>query len=143
MPFTDLAVSSAPTPAHPSHCNDCRDLDLCRDVELQQHQWRCQACQQPYDQPAIEARLIDMLQGRIKEFVLQDLRCVKCANISEAHLHGQCEVCGGALTNTIAPRDFRKRLTVFRNCGRYHGFQLVQELAGTMLADGRLPGVGQ
>jgi sensor domain CHASE-containing protein len=35
----------------------------------------------------IEGRLVGALQGRIKEYVLQDLTCVKCKQVG--HLAGQ------------------------------------------------------
>lgn len=64
-----------------SHCNDCRELDLCRDPALQKGSWACPCCQAEYDAAAIEARLVAALQGRIKEFVLQDLSCTQCKQV--------------------------------------------------------------
>ncbi|GBF92637.1 hypothetical protein Rsub_05251 [Raphidocelis subcapitata] len=116
------------------YCNDCRDLDLCRDPELQAGQrWACAACAQPYDMPAIEARLVKLLGARVREYVLQDLQCVKCKQVATEHLCGSCKQCGGSLTNTIRPDVARKRLVVFRNLAAYHKFDLLQQLADDAL----------
>ena len=64
-----------------SYCNDCRDLDLCRDDELARHSWNCRVCGQPYSQPALEQRLVLALQHRVKEYQLQDLQCVRCKQV--------------------------------------------------------------
>lgn len=64
-----------------SHCNDCRELDLCRDEALQQGSWDCPNCGAGYDKAAVESRLVAALQARLKEFVLQDLHCTKCKQV--------------------------------------------------------------
>ena len=52
-----------------SYCNNCKDLDLCRDDELLAlnkkggtDKWACDVCSQPYHLPAIESRLVAALQ---------------------------------------------------------------------------------
>jgi len=116
------------------YCNDCRDLDLCRDPELQGSRWTCAACSQPYDMSSIEGRLVKLLGARIKEYILQDLQCHKCKQIATEHLAGGCKQCGGSLTNTIRPDMARKRLVVFSNMAAYHRFELLQQLADAALA---------
>lgn len=64
-----------------SHCNDCRELDLCRDASLQHSNWDCPVCSTPYDRCGIESRLVAALQARLKEFALQDLTCTKCKQV--------------------------------------------------------------
>lgn len=66
-----------------SNCNDCRELDLCRDPALQQGSWACPCCGAEYDAGAIEARLVAALQGRVKEYVLQDLNCTQCKQVCD------------------------------------------------------------
>lgn len=64
------------------YCNDCRDLDLCRDPELQAGgRWACRACGQGYDMAALEARLVGLLGARVREYALQDLQCLKCKQV--------------------------------------------------------------
>jgi hypothetical protein len=101
-PVTAARPLNTPTPAPPrprarSYCNDCRDLDLCRDPELQAGQrWQCAACAQPYDMAAIEARLVKLLGARIKEYVLQDLQCHKCKQVRRMGAHaGRMRAHGG------------------------------------------------
>ena len=64
-----------------SFCNDCRDLDLCRDDELARHHWNCRVCEQPYNQASLEQRLVLALQHRVREYQLQDLQCVRCKQV--------------------------------------------------------------
>lgn len=64
-----------------SHCNDCRELDLCRDESLQKGNWDCPNCGAAYDKAPIEARLVAALQARLKEYTLQDLSCTKCKQV--------------------------------------------------------------
>lgn len=82
-PTSPTWPSLQPTaPQPPSYCNDCRDLDICRDPELQAGQrWACATCAQPYDMAAIEARLVKLLGARVREYALQDLQCVKCKQV--------------------------------------------------------------
>jgi DNA polymerase epsilon subunit 1 len=69
-----------------SHCHDCQDLDLCRDPSLASGAWLCSNCQQPYDKAGVEARLVSLVQARIKEFALQDVVCGRCKTVSGSSL---------------------------------------------------------
>lgn len=122
-------------PCYPSFCNDCRDLDLCRDDDLARHDWRCRVCAQPYPLPGIERRLVSALQARVRAYALQDLRCVRCKQVAAGHLRRACGLCGGDLAPTMPPAWFRKQLTVFRNVAAYHGFELLQQTAAWLLMD--------
>jgi hypothetical protein len=58
--------------------------------------------------------------------------------VAETHLHKHCDACGGTLRGTVDPAALTQRLTVYRNCGKYYGFALLEELAETVLSDGRV-----
>ncbi len=79
--------------------------------------------------PQIEQRLVSSLQQHVREFLLQDLACVRCRAVAAGHLRGACGVCGGDLRLTLTPAVFRKRLTVFQGVARHHGFALLLEHA--------------
>jgi hypothetical protein len=66
-----------------SYCNDRRDLDLCRDAALLEHDWRCviPQCGQPYDRSWIENTLLQIVRQRERLFHLQDLVCSKCCQV--------------------------------------------------------------
>lgn len=70
-----------------SYCNDCRDLDLCRDAALLEHDWRCvvPSCGQPYDRAWIENALLQIVRQRERLYHLQDLVCVKCRQVIPLH----------------------------------------------------------
>lgn len=65
-------------------CNDCRDLDLCRDPLLLKRQWVCAVphCHRPYDKYWIETALLQALRQRLQAYQLQDLLCTKCGQVS-------------------------------------------------------------
>ena len=87
-------------------CNNCRDLDLCRDpfithdessnrsethspiphspflIPHSRMQWLCSYCHAPYNRDLIESSLIKAVQRRSDSFCLQDLACVKCHGVS-------------------------------------------------------------
>lgn len=112
-----------------SYCNDCRDLDLCRDAALLEHDWRCvvPSCGQPYDRAWIENALLQIVRQRERLYHLQDLVCVKCRQVKSSHLADQCQ-CAGAFKNTTSPAVFEKELQVFLNIAKYHGFELLEEV---------------
>ncbi|CAN8013629.1 unnamed protein product [Ixodes persulcatus] len=64
-------------------CNNCRDLDLCKDPYqgLDSHgipRWHCSMCESPYEMAEIEALLQENLQQLCMAQVLQDMQCTKC-----------------------------------------------------------------
>ncbi|KAF5838378.1 hypothetical protein DUNSADRAFT_2987 [Dunaliella salina] len=141
-----------------SYCNDCRDLDLCRDEQLVQHSkqqdpttsaagtrraegdeaWCCRQCRQSYDMEAIEQRLVVALNQHVRTYELQDLACVRCRAVTSSHLRGACGACGGDLRCTVPSNVRRTQLTVFRNVAAFHGFPLLHEMAEWLLQDGQM-----
>lgn len=137
--FKEPCISFVLRDAICSFCNDCRDLDLCRDADLMEHQWKCRACSQPYDLDVIEARLVHQLHLKVRDYQLQDLVCMKCRQVASGHLNHLCSLCNGQLRNSIRPDTFQKQVVVFRNLARYHAFTLLQQLADCLLHDGEAP----
>jgi hypothetical protein len=117
-----------------SYCNDRRDLDLCRDAALLEHDWRCviPQCGQPYDRSWIENTLLQIVRQRERLFHLQDLVCSKCCQVKASHLAEQCS-CAGAFKCTDNATDFLERMRVFHNIAIYHGFNLLQEVVSWVL----------
>ncbi|CAL8464190.1 g3725 [Coccomyxa elongata] len=116
-----------------SYCNDCTDLDLCRDPALQEHQWSCRKCGCAYELATIEAQLLRSVRLRARAYQLQDLRCLKCRQVLQGHLRRNCDQCGGTLRTTEPAAAFTDALTVFRNVATYHGFQLLQDATEWLL----------
>ncbi|GBG71097.1 hypothetical protein CBR_g8396 [Chara braunii] len=117
-----------------SYCNDCRDLDLCRDTALLAREWRCAVpqCGQPYDRDWIENALLQVVRQRARLYQLQDLKCQRCRQVKADRLAEQCK-CAGPFCCTESPLEFRQRLRVFLNIARYHGFILLQEAVEWLL----------
>ncbi|KAG1663133.1 hypothetical protein FOA52_000655 [Chlamydomonas sp. UWO 241] len=106
-----------------SFCNDCRDLDLCRDDELARHSWNCRVCGHAHEQAAIEGRLVTALRAAVREYELQDLVCSRCKQVVAGHLRAGCGLCSGELRLSLPADMFRKRLVVFHNIAVFHGFE--------------------
>ncbi|CAM6102738.1 unnamed protein product [Calypogeia fissa] len=123
-----------------SYCNDCRDLDLCRDVALLEHDWRCvmPQCGQPYDREWVENALLQLVRRRERLFQLQDLICKKCSQVKSSHLAEQC-TCAGAFKCRESPTVFRSRMQVFHNIAVYHKFELLRECVSWILEMSRVP----
>ena len=78
-----------------SYCNDCRDLDICRDAALLERDWRCSVpqCGQPYNKEWIENALIQVVRQRELLYHLQDLVCSKCRQVSMSLIVRMKTVC--------------------------------------------------
>lgn len=49
---------------------------------MQVHRWNCGACAAAYDLGSIESALIAVVQQQERAYQLQDLKCLKCRNVS-------------------------------------------------------------
>ncbi|KAL3628020.1 DNA polymerase epsilon catalytic subunit A [Castilleja foliolosa] len=118
-----------------SYCNDCRDLDLCRDRTLiAQQQWRCAVsqCGQPYDREAMENALLQIARQRERLYHTQDLVCLKCFQIKAAHLAEHC-CCAGSFACKEDSSEFRSKMQVLLNVAVNQKFQLLQECVSWIL----------
>lgn len=117
-----------------SYCNDCRDLDLCRDRALLAQEWRCGVpqCGQPYDREAMENALLQIVRQRERLYHLQDLVCLKCNQVKAAHLSDHC-ACGGSFRCKEDTSEFRNKMQVFLNIAIHQKFQLLQECTSWIL----------
>ncbi|KAH7671411.1 DNA polymerase epsilon subunit 1 protein [Dioscorea alata] len=118
-----------------SYCNDCRDLDLCRDSVLMEHEWRCAVpqCGQPYNREQMENALLQIVRQRERLFHLQDVVCLRCRQIKAAHLAEQC-VCGGTFRGKEDSSEFQNKMHVFLNIARRQKFQLLQDCTSWILS---------
>ncbi|KAG8371187.1 hypothetical protein BUALT_Bualt13G0060900 [Buddleja alternifolia] len=117
-----------------SYCNDCRDLDLCRDRALMSQEWRCGVtqCGQPYDREMMENALIQIIRQRERLYHLQDLVCLKCNQIKAAHLAQHC-ACAGSFSCKEDSSEFRTKMQIFFNVAVDQKFQLLQECVSWIL----------
>jgi len=109
-----------------SYCNQCRDLDLCRDPDLVVHHWRCNICDQPYDLGVIEAMLVEFVIQRSVAYQVQDLKCAACGKVKVTNMAKYCP-CSGQYINTTSQREFDRLMRTFSNIGVYHQFNWLLE----------------
>ena len=110
-------------------CQNCQDLDLCRDPSIQRRDWRCGSCSAERDVAALEARLANALRVLGEGYQLQDLKCSKCATVATNHLQRQCDMCGGHLRASKAAAATAQRVAVFHSVAQYQGMEVLEELA--------------
>ncbi|KAA8544223.1 hypothetical protein F0562_022235 [Nyssa sinensis] len=117
-----------------SYCNDCRDIDLCRDRALLAQEWRCAVpqCGQPYDREVMENSLLQIVRQRERLYHLQDLVCLKCNQIKAAHLAEHC-ACAGSFRCKEDVSEFCNKMQVFLNIALHQKFQLLQECTSWIL----------
>lgn len=117
-----------------SYCNDCRDLDLCRDSALLSQEWRCAVpqCGQPYDREVMENALLQIVRQRERLYQLQDLVCLRCKQVKAAHIAEQC-ACAGSYRCREDVSEFRSKMQIFLNIAVHQKFQLLQECTSWIL----------
>lgn len=135
-----------------ANCNECRDLDLCRDPDLlasstgepssrasdnaskvhtTRPTWKC-SCGTPYDMNVIESRLVEHVERSIVAFQLQDLRCVKCDQIKVGNLGAHCE-CSGTYTCQKQERRIKRDLTILHNVAKFYWFDWLEHVVSHAL----------
>ncbi|KAE8270465.1 hypothetical protein A4X09_0g1860 [Tilletia walkeri] len=108
-------------------CNDDRSMDLCRDADLLNGntEWRCSKCDFPYDRAAIETRLIDVLNGYLSSFALQDLRCMRCGMIRADNMGERCS-CSGGWGLVTTRREAVHKIRALGTIATWHGFETLK-----------------
>nr|XP_043613660.1 DNA polymerase epsilon catalytic subunit A-like [Erigeron canadensis] len=117
-----------------SYCNDCRELDLCRDRGLLTQEWRCSVphCGQPYNREVMENSLLQIVRQRERLYHLQDLVCLKCKQIKAAHLAEHC-ACAGSFILKEDLTSFRNKMEVFLNIATHQKFELLKDCVSWIL----------
>ncbi|KAK3041245.1 hypothetical protein RJ639_001528, partial [Escallonia herrerae] len=121
-----------------SYCNDCRDLDLCRDRALLAQEWHCAMpqCGQPYDREVMENAFLQIVRQRERLYHLQDLVCLKCNQVKAAHLAEHC-ACAGSFRCKEDASEFRNKMQVFFHMAKKQGFQLLLECTAWILSENK------
>lgn len=115
-----------------SFCNFNKDLDLCRDPDLLNHNWSCSSCSQPYNRAQIESTLVEIAQTRTTRYQLQDLRCSKCNLIKPDNLSAVC-ACAGNYVCTESAEELQQALRTLHQIADYHDFNWLLEVCEWLL----------
>lgn len=114
-------------------CTMARDLDLCRDEDLQQGVgdaaagWRCAFCGSGYDRVAIEERLVATVQAWAVEWATQDLKCARCGALRVNDLMDHC-TCSGEWTELVSRADVVGKMAVMRRVARSYGLRMLADV---------------
>lgn len=110
-------------------CQDCQDIDLCRDPRVQSGDWCCAGCGAARDVAAIEARLASSLRELVNRYLVQDLKCGKCGTATTQHLKKQCDICGGHVRASRPAASAVQAVAVYRSVATFQGMETLSALA--------------
>jgi len=109
-------------------CQDCQDIDLCRDPSLQEGDVRCQLCGMQRDIEVLEMKLMSILQNTVDAYLLQDVKCKKCGATGAQHVQRQCDICGGHMDTTTTPEDALNTVRVIKRVSEIQNMHTVESL---------------
>lgn len=114
-------------------CTVARDLDLCRDEDLQRGGadgggWRCGFCGGALDRVAVEERLVAAVQALAVEWATQDLACARCGALRVNDLMEHC-TCSGEWRGLVSRADVEARVAVMRRVARFYGLRMLASVA--------------
>lgn len=126
------------------YCNQMRDFDFCRDVDLLpqpgkdggvakvSHRWACASCDTEYDRRAIERSMIDVVRRMELSFQVQDLKCTKCKRIKVDNLNLHCQ-CSGNVHWTVGKAEARRKLRTIVNVAVVHNLAMLKAYTSQVL----------
>lgn len=121
-----------------AQCLACRDLDLCRDPNIEPGSseapatFHCASCGTPYDRDSLEQRLVEIAEKSSMAYQLQDLACSKCHQVKGDYMSEYCP-CSGRFVNQESPAAFRERMLPFRNIARAYEFEWLGDTMSTIM----------
>jgi len=116
-------------------CNYCRDLDLCKDSNQGEvagtQVWLCPnaSCQAPYDTQEIESMLLDCVQRKVMTYILQDLSCTRCGEVTQYNLADRCrnKFCAGDFKTTVDLFKIGQLLKTFFGVANHYNMPLLKQ----------------
>ena len=115
-----------------ANCVYTRDIDFCRDPMLSHGVWKCFLCNADFNKLDFENKVVIMLKNKIKDFQIQDLKCIKC-NMNKGGLLTRYCACSGKFAPTRDIHTFRHYLNTIYEVARFHEFRYLQELVEPVL----------
>ena len=128
-PCASLVVQDVICP----ECQNCQDIDICRDPTLQDGNLQCHLCGAERDANFLETRLIEMLHSIVEGFLVQDVKCQKCGSTGNEHLRRQCDVCGGQMQSTTSRQTVQDTIHVIERVADIQAMKTLQELAQQLI----------
>lgn len=113
-------------------CNNCRDIDLARDINVGDCVWLCPTCKTPYDNVEIESSLLEILSRQILTYNLQDLRCQKCRMIKRENLPKHCN-CAGEFSCLMDKSDLINLIEIFKDISLKFKMYVLNETTENLL----------
>ncbi|XP_039283003.1 DNA polymerase epsilon catalytic subunit 1 [Nilaparvata lugens] len=117
-------------------CNDCRDIDLNRDLHKSviedKVMWLCPSCESPYDNTELESLLLDIVQRKLMAYIMQDFQCKKCHQVKDNYMKDSCS-CAGEFHTVVQSDKIFKHLKTFRNIAHNSQMDVLEEAINWIL----------
>lgn len=123
--FKDPCVSLVISQVRCDYCNHVREIDCCRDLEIDV--WNCTKCQKPYNKASIEEELITQYLKTITKYQSQDLKCGKCGQIKSDNMSEYCR-CSGKWVGTIPYEQVAQELQIFEGVAKAYNLELLRSV---------------
>ena len=121
-----------------AYCNTCRSLDLLRNDQCaflnRMDRWKCNRCQQKFQESTIENRLIKEVERVHLQYMLQDTRCASSHGSSRRITSSRSDVLA-PLSCSISQTDYNKRMDLFFTIAQYYEFLFLKELLEKFLVN--------
>jgi hypothetical protein len=101
-----------------SFCSSISSMDLLRDAQIMQGDWKCHNCGNKYNKSLIEKMLVDIVQHESLAYQKQDLVCTKCAFVKAENMATICSRCSGTFQSRQTPSILRERYEIV-SCDSY------------------------
>ncbi|KUI71977.1 DNA polymerase epsilon catalytic subunit A [Cytospora mali] len=121
-------------------CTMARDLDFCRDEDLQPDEpgaptvWKCTFCNMEYNRNDLEERLVADVEAMVVMWTTQDLKCVKCGALRVNDFMEHC-TCSGRWGESVKREDLLRRLRVYRSVARFYGLRMLGDVVKGLFED--------
>ncbi|KAF0685422.1 Aste57867_22688 [Aphanomyces stellatus] len=118
-----------------THCNVCRNVDLCREPGLMEElsaddsvpTWQCPRCTHLYDLDALEHRLVHVVHTQFSlPYQLRDVVCQRCRLPNETQLNTLCQ-CTGALSLDAKDTDIDEVFRIVHHLAKHQQFRYLLE----------------
>lgn len=120
-------------------CTASRRFDLTRDADLltelpagvRKRTFTCAKCKHPYDNTAVEARVIEMVLRQFNNYQMSDLACSRCKQIKSNSLSLHCD-CSGTFQPVESRVELARSLVVVSNVAEWYDFVALADVAAML-----------
>lgn len=126
--FKDPCVSLVLSQFRCDYCNHVREIDFCRDTEVDV--WNCTNCHKQHNKASLEEQLITQYLKTVTKFQCQDLKCSKCGQIKSDNMSEFCR-CSGKWVGTIPYEHIAQELQIYAGVAKAYNLELLRSVGAS------------